>query len=73
MHTFAELREVALRVERLVEEEMSMVPEETGFSKGGKKRKGGFSTTFSSAKVKSISSRGNFQSKGGGARQGSSV
>ena len=73
MHIFADLWEAALWVERLVEEEMSMKPEETGFGKGLKKRKGGYSTPSGSAKIRSSSFKGTFQSKGGGVKQGSSA
>ena len=73
MHTFADLREAALRVERLMEEELSLVPEETGLSKGLGKRKGGFSATSGPGKMRGSSFKGGSQTKVGGSRQGSSA
>ena len=42
MHTFADMREVALQTERLIEEESSMVMEEYSVGKNLGKRKGNF-------------------------------
>ena len=43
MHTFADLREATLRVERLTKEELSMGMEEQNLGRSSGKRKGNFS------------------------------
>ena len=58
MQTFGDLREAALRVERLMEEEKSMPIEEQGFTKGVGKRKGNFSTTSGAPRSKSTGFKG---------------
>ena len=73
MQTFGDLREAALRVERLVEEEMSMTVGEQGLSKSTGKRKGNFSTTFGTPKGRSTGFRGGSSSRGGHTRQTSTA
>ena len=65
MHTFTDLREAALRAERLIEEEFSMVSQE--HSVGGK-RKGNFPPVSSTPRGKSAGYKGGISSKGGTTR-----
>ena len=58
MQTFGDLREAALRVERLVEEEKSVTVEEQEFTKSTGKRKGNFSMVFGASRGRSTGFRG---------------
>ena len=68
MQTFGDLREAALRVERLMEEEMNMMVEEQGFAKSTGKCKGNFSTTSRVPRGKSMGFWGNSSNRGGNTR-----
>ena len=68
MHTFTDLREAALRVERLIEEEFSMGRQE--LSAGGSlgKRKGNFAPVSSTPRGRSSGYKGGTTNKGGTTR-----
>ena len=54
MQTFGDFREAALRVERLMKEEMNMIVEEQGFVKSTGKHNGNFSTTSGAPRGRSM-------------------
>ena len=64
MHTFANLRDAALRTERLIEEESSMVMEEQNMGKNLGKRKGNFSSSTGASKGRNLGSKGGYPSMG---------
>ena len=64
MHTFADLREAALRTERLIEEESSMVMEEYNVGKNLGKRKENFSSSIGASKGRNSGSNGGYPSRG---------